>query len=198
MDLDLNARDPDFAFICKCLPGASIQKSVQVAKETVLINNTFSLIIIFAGVNYVTHLIRKPVKLVRTRFLTTEDTVDYLKSNLDEGLAALKAITQIPVAFCPIIGLDLVTYSPQNTRACYQQPIIDQAVLEVNKHIFSINASNHVPTPLIASTIHKCKGKNRAVIHYYAKLHDGCHPDPQTRAVWAGIIFKAASSYLEL
>lgn len=50
-DLDLNAWDLDFAFICKCLPGSTIKRVIQVFKETILINITFSLIIIFARIN---------------------------------------------------------------------------------------------------------------------------------------------------
>lgn len=154
MDLDLNAKDPDFAFICKCLPGANIRKATQVIKETILINNTFSLIILAAGINNVTHLIRKPIKLVRNRFLSVTDTVEFLQQSLQEGLKAIRAATQIPIIICLIVGLHLPTYSPENSRACYQQPIIDQAVHQINQLIYSTNCENHVPTPLIESTIH--------------------------------------------
>lgn len=59
MDLDLNAMDSDFAFICKCLPGGNLWRVMQVAKETILHNNTFFLIIIFAGINDITQLVKK-------------------------------------------------------------------------------------------------------------------------------------------
>lgn len=175
-----------------------MRKVIQVTKEAILINNTFSLIVIFCGINDVTHLVRKPVKYVKARFLSIDDTVDHLKQRIDEGLISLRAVTQIPVVFSPLVGLDLAAYSPNNSRACYQQPIIDQSVLQINKYIYSVNSENHVPTPLIESTIHKYKGKTRAIINHYTKLHDGCHPDPQTRAVWASLIFKASRKFLEL
>lgn len=198
MDLDLNAKDTDFAYICKCLPGANLKKVVQSVTAIIRHNNTFSLIIIFAGINDVTQLIRKPLKFVRSRFLSVEDTVEHLQQSLNEGLNTIKAATQIPVAFCPIIGLSLPVYSPQNSRAIYQQPIVEESVLQVNQYIYSLNVENHVPTPHIESTIHKCKGRSRRLINHYDKLHDGCHPDPQTRAVWADIIHKAAAKHLEL
>lgn len=102
-----------------------------------------------------------------------EDTANYLRQIIDEGLISMQAATQIPVAFTPVLGLDLAVYSPSNTRAIYQQPIIDQSVLQINRYIYSVNAANHVPTPLLESTIHKQKGKNRVVINHYAKLQDG-------------------------
>lgn len=148
MDLELNAMDPDFVFICKCLPGANLQKVTQVAKEMIAANNTFSLIVIFAGINDVTQLIRKPMKLVRTRFLSVEDTYDHLKKKIIEGLISIQAVTQIPVVFSPVLGLDLAVYSPLNTRACYQQPIIDQSVLQINKYIYIQSTQRIMCLPL--------------------------------------------------
>lgn len=198
LDLDLNGLDADFAYICKCLPGAGIKRVIQSAMDLIKKNNTFSLIIIFAGINDITQLVRKPLKYVRSRFLTSEDTIDHLHQCLSDGLNTIKAATQIPVVFCPIIGINLPIYSPENSRAIYQQPIVEQSVQRVNQFIYSLNVGNHVPTPHIESTIHKCKGKSRRSINHYDKLRDGCHPDPITRAAWASIIHKATIKFLEL
>lgn len=198
LDVDLNSMDPDFAFVCKCLPGASFLRVAKQTKEYILLNNTFSMIVIFAGINDITQLIREPVKLVRIRHRSVDETCDYLKAQIKEGMDILRASTQIPITICPIVGLDLEVYSPTNTHAWYEQPIIDQAVHAINRHIYSINVSHHIPTPLIESSIHKCKGKSGRIINYYGKLQDGCHPSPNTRAVWASLIFKAALKFLEL
>lgn len=198
LDIDLNSMDPDFAFVCKCLPGASLMRVVKQTREYIQFNNNFSLIVILAGINDVTQLIREPVKIVKIRRPSVSETFDYLKQQIDEGIEILKTTTQIPFTFCPIVGIDLQVYSPANESAWYDQPIINQAVLSINKYIYSINVSHHIPTPLIESTIHKCKGKSGRIINHYAKLHDGCHPDPDTRANWARLIFRAASKYLEL
>lgn len=198
LDIDLNSRDPAFAFVCKCLPGANFHKTVQRAREIITRNNTFSMIILLAGINDVTELIRQPEKMVKIRFPSVSDTLDYLKDQIDEGIESLQATTQIPFTICPLVGIDLKVYSPSNDRALYQQPIVDQAISAINKYIYSVNVAHHIPTPHLESTIHKCKGKTRNMVHHYDKLYDGCHPDPDTRIVWAGLIFKAASKYLEL
>lgn len=198
LDMDLNSRDAGFAFVCKCLPGANFLTVINKTKRTITQNNTFSMIILLAGINDITELIRQPEKLVRIRFPSVSDTLDYLKSQIDEGVDILHTATQIPFTICPIVGIDLKTYSPIYDQASYQQPIIDQAVCCINKHIYATNALHHIPTPLLESTIHKCKGKTRNTVHHYDKLYDGCHPDPDTRSVWAGLIYRAASKYLEL
>lgn len=198
MDIDLNSRDADFAFVCKCLPGAGFLKVTNKAKEIISRNNTFSMIILLAGINNITELVRHPNKLVKIRFPSVSDSLDYLRGQLDEGIAIMQATTQIPFTICPIVGIDLKVYSSNNDQAWYQQPIVNQAVSCINKYIYSTNASRHIPTPLIESTIHKCKGKARNMVHHYAKLHDGCHPDPDTRTAWAGLIYKATYKYLEL
>lgn len=191
LDMDLNSRDPGFAFVCKCLPGASFMKVVQKAREIITRNNTFSMIILLAGINDVTELIRQPEKMVKIRFTSVSDTLDHLKAQINEGIEALQNTTQIPITVCPLVGIDLKVYSPINDQATYQQPIVDQAVSSINKYIYSVNVSHHIPTPHLESTIHKCKGKSGRMVHHYNKLHDGCHPNPDTRVIWAGLIFKS-------
>lgn len=198
LDVDLNSRDPAFAFVCKCLPGACFLKVVQTTREIIIKNNTFSMIILLAGINDVTELIKQPERMVKIRFSSVNDSLDYLRGKIDEGIETLQNTTQIPFTICPLVGIDLKTYSPTNDQALYQQPIVDQAVCAINKYIYSINKLHHIPTPLLESTIHKCKGKTRKLVHHYDKLHDGCHPDPATRETWASLIYKAVSRYLEL
>lgn len=198
LDIDLNSMDPNFAFVCKCFTGANFIRVAKQTKEYILLNNSFSMIIILSGINDITQLVREPVKLVKIRNMCVAGTYNHLKLQIDEGMDILSASTQIPITICPIVGLDLHVYSPANNQAWYEQPIINQAVLAVNRYIYSVNVSHYIPTPLIESSIHKCKGKSGRMINHYAKLHDGCHPDPDTRALWASLIFKVPSKFLEL
>lgn len=199
LDTILNSMDPNFAFISKCLPGARLNRIIANVKETLLENNTFSLIIILGGINDITKIDSRALWLIKTRFDTVTETVTYVNTEIKDGLVTLQASTQIPVVFCPIVGLDLTVYSPTNTEASLQQPIINQAVKQINQFIYAVNTSNHVPTPLLESTIHKCKGKSRTTyINHYSKLEDGCHPSPATRSQWASIIYKSTHKFLEL
>lgn len=144
LDMDLNSRDAGFAFVCKCLPGATLLTAIKKTKRIIELNNTFSMIILLAGINDVTELIRQPEKMVRIRFPSVTDTLDYLKNQIDEGVVILQTATQIPFTICPIVGIDLKVYSPINDQALYQQPIVDQAVCCINKHIYATNALHHI------------------------------------------------------
>lgn len=198
LDTILNSMDVNFAFISKCFPGTTISRIVKKTVEILNENNTFSLIIIFGGINDITRIANRPLWIIKPRFDTVNDTVSYVKHHFIEGMDTLRLATQIPVVLCPTIGMDLSTYSPNNTDARDQQHIIEQSIQIINRFIYSVNSENHAPTPLIESTIHKCKGRSRALINYYAKLEDGCHPSPATRSQWASIIFRATSKFLEL
>lgn len=198
MDINLNSMDPNFAFVSSCFPGARLKKLINKAVETLTTNNTFSLIIVFGGINDITRIANRPLWIIRARFDSITETVNYVEQEIREGLEVLRAATQIPVVFCPTIGIELNRYSPNNADALNQQQIIEQSVKYVNRRIYAINSENHTPTPLLESTIHKCKGRSRSQINYYARLEDGCHPTPATRSQWAEIIFKSTAKFLEL
>lgn len=148
--------DSNFAFIGTCLPGATINRIVKKAVKILAENNTFSLVIILGGIDDITKLASRPLWLVKTRFDNITATVDYVGNEIKTGSEILQASTQIPVVFCPVVGLNLSVYSPMNADAENQQVIIDQAVKRINQYIYSLNAEKYIPTPLLESTIHKC------------------------------------------
>lgn len=124
LDTLLNSMDPNFAFIGKSFPGARLNRIIVKTIETLLENNTFSLIIILGGINDITKIANRPLWLIKTRYGSIDETVTHVNSEIRSGLEALK-VTQIPVVFCPVVGLNLAVYSPNNPETSEQQSIID-------------------------------------------------------------------------
>ena len=69
------------------------------------------------------------------------------------------------------------------------QEIINDAIVHVNNAINSMNMATNVIGPWLADTIHSWT--NGRIIHKYPRLHDGLHPDSDTKKVWAKKIVKA-------
>ena len=69
------------------------------------------------------------------------------------------------------------------------QPILNQAIEEVNRSITAINKSNRVHTPYIHNAITKVDHKKHK--YYFNRLPDGVHPDEDTTAKMINILITA-------
>ena len=65
------------------------------------------------------------------------------------------------------------------------QDNLNEAILEINRIIISINESNSVQTPHIASTIISKPGQNKNHRFHFGRLSDGVHPKPSLKNKWA-------------
>ena len=71
------------------------------------------------------------------------------------------------------------------------QQELNQAIVEINNKIRSINSANGIFTPRIADTIVKNPGKNKAPRFHFSRLKDGVHPPMALKKKWAGLILEA-------
>lgn len=126
LDTLLNSMDPNFAFIGKSFSGARLNRIIDKTIEILTENNTFSLIVILGGINDITKIAKRPLWLIKTRYDSVPETVMQVNDAIKHGQEKLKAATQIPSVFCPVVGLKLAVYSPNNAEASSQQLIIDQ------------------------------------------------------------------------
>ena len=69
------------------------------------------------------------------------------------------------------------------------QPVMDQAVLDINSEIVKINKNNNVFTPYTATHVHRHYG--HSYHHSYQYARDGCHLKPEGKSYWAREIKKA-------
>ena len=74
----------------------------------------------------------------------------------------------------------------------HMQQNLEKAVDLINSEIKTINSSNNMSTPFLHTAIKRRVGskENPKIQYYYNHLHDGVHPDPHTRDVWAKSLLK--------
>lgn len=77
-----------------------------------------------------------------------------------------------------------------------KQPILDLAIPLINVIIKESARFNGLPALDLAKYMHHSKGKGGVYRTRYCKLYDGCHPDQDTRLLWANEILKTLTNYI--
>lgn len=162
------------------------------------------LIILMAGICDLTWR-DKESKITTIRYSNTEETVSHVINAAKAAYDLLTATNNYKISFATLTGIDLVDYNhpPRKHMSSTEykdytinhkqthkdQNIINEAIIEINRKLTSINQANNVPTTWTAGIVHSYfRGKYH---HYYIKLIDGCHADERTKNEWAKQISKA-------
>lgn len=175
--------------------GLSLRSVTDFATDTV-INYRPHLVYVMVGICDVTYLISRNPHSVALRHPTVQATVNHYMHGIDrahQGIYALHNIVGHPIMiiFPTLTGMDIRRYNgyPQNLHSP-QQTTLNQAVININRHVTAMNRSMGISTPFLSTPVHpRCRHRYRFV---YSRLVYGCHPSDDLCALWANRIFMNA------
>lgn len=181
----------DYEFIWR--GGLRLEETADFARSTI-IRYKPHLVYILPGICSITKLISRDPWSAGLRSPTFNGTVSLFLTGLDnafQGIYSLSSQTGHPIMIVTPTqsGLDFTVYNsyPHDLISPHQR-IINAAILEINRHVVSMNRSMRIKTPFLGSYTHpRCKHRNRVV---YNKLEDGCHPSPNLVRHWAYKLWK--------
>lgn len=139
----LNNTSLNIRYTVITIPGASLHRIATVAANTLQENYSFHLTIIAGGINDLSMLRYIPSRHARPRYNTVETLVNYTVGEMRRCIEYVTDYSYMPVALATLSGMNLSQYSPRLHNFLYTyQPIIDQAIVEINHQIRGINRMN--------------------------------------------------------
>ena len=136
---------------------------------------------------------------------TVQESVEYYMKQVKRGQELLEIFyDESRWMFNPLTGADICDYNTPGRRDMSEeqlivhhqtktpdplQPIMNQAVLDINLKVCEVNKINKVFTPYTATYVHKRYGGNYH--HSYHCTSDGCHLTDAGKKYWAKEIKKA-------
>lgn len=184
----------DFKLIWKS--GLTLAATADFAHKTILHFRPY-MIYIMTGICDITRVLSRDPWTVTLRSPTVQGTVNQFMYNLDTAHQSIYSLSKsvghhIMIIIPTLTGLDIARYStnyPNGLRSP-QQVTLNQAIININRHITATNRSMQIYTPFLATTVHpRCRHHYRFV---YAHLADGCHPTDALCARWADKLFANA------
>lgn len=189
----------DYKFIWRS--GLTLANSAEFARDTI-IQYKPHMIYILTGICDLTRVVSQDPWTVALRFPTVQATVNHYIYNLDATHQNIYSLSRylghnLMIIFPTLTGLDIARYSthyPTGLRSP-QQITLNQAIINMNRHITATNRSMNISTPFLATTVYPwCRRHYRFV---YTHLFDGCHPTDQLCAKWADKIFANAMTNVD-
>lgn len=168
-------------------PGLKLIDVADFARATILRTKP-KLIYILAGICDVTHVISRSPWTVAMRHPSVQETISTYMYHLDSCHSEIYPLHRIigyrqMLIFPTQTGIDLEKYNGRWTPFNCQQPILNAAMLAINRHIVALNLATGVRTPFLATPVHpRTKRRNRFASN---KLEDGCHPSRYLAWIWA-------------
>lgn len=182
----LNQTTLNLHFEVHTLPGAKIAAIALKTLAELSYQNSFHLVIIMGGINNITKLQHYPSKHAVPRYAQAQDLIEYTLVELKTAMDKIRAISEVPSSLATLAGIDLGVYSPTyHDLLRHFQPMLNSAIVEINKRIRGINRLTDNPTLDLAYPVHRCKGKSGQYRTQYSLLHDGLHPSEALLNKWA-------------
>lgn len=185
------------------LPGATIELSVL---KSVAAIGKFrpQTVIIMTGICDITQR-NRATKLTTLRHTNVYEVLTRFKSAASDAYALILSLhPNIKIILAPITGVDLLDYNNKHRQGLSEaeyklykanhgsdpnQDLLNSMVLSINKWIVSANVAHKLPTPWIATDVHRYhKGMTH---HQYWRLKDGCHPSQALTNSWAKKLARA-------
>lgn len=168
--------------------GLRLEETADFAKSTI-IRFKPHLVYILPGICSLTILTSRDPWTAALRSPTVNGSYLLFFTGLDiafQGIYSLSARIGHPImVITPTqTGIDFTSYNsyPDNLISPHQR-VINSAILEINRHIVSMNKAMLIKTPFLGSYAHpRCRRHNRMVFN---KLVDGCHPTLALVQLWA-------------
>lgn len=159
--------------------------------------NYYDYIAIIGGICDLTILQKRPVRWFKLAYPTVGGLVDNFERLISLCKNTIGLFTKCPVIFATVPGVHLNNYiCTDSTDLFYEQPILDMAIPLINVVIKGMGRRNSLPTLDLAKFIHHSKGKGGTYRTRCSRLHDGCHPNPDTRVMWSQEILKIFTNHI--
>lgn len=173
----------------ECLPGAGLERIMMRTLACIAYYDKYDLILLAGGINDLTRLKHNPCRHATLRCFNVTQMCDAFMSQLRSIYDRIARITAIPLVVSTLPGMDLSEYAPGLWhQLILQQPLLDRAVVEINRQIRGVNRSQHRATLNLAYPVHRCAGRRGHYYAHYALLYDGLHPGAALRERWARAI----------
>lgn len=173
----------------ECLPGARLERIMMRILSCIAHYDNYNLVIIAGGINDLTCLKFNPCRHATLRHLNAVRMCDAFMSRLRSIYSRIERITATPIVISTLPGMDLSEYAPGLWhQLILQQPILDQAIVEINRQIRGLNRSRGQTTLNLAYPVHRCAGRRGHYYAHYALLYDGLHPGAALRERWVQAI----------
>lgn len=195
----LNDNYRDISFACFVFPGATLGR---LAYETRLImsfvdEHYYDYIAVIGGICDLTCLQKQPTRWISLAHPTVGGLVDNFERLFALCRNTIMLYTKCPIVFATIPGIHLNRYIDTTSASLFGvQPTLDVAIPLVNVIIKESGRRNGLPTLDLAKFVHHSKGRGGTYRTRYCRLHDGCHPDPATRMLWAQEILKTFTNFI--
>lgn len=199
MQLLLNDNHRKISFSCFVFPGATLGR---LAYETRIIlcfveENYYDYIFVLGGICDLTVYQKRPTRWISLAYPTVASLVENFERLYSLCRSSIGLFTKCPLVFATISGIHLNRYMESDSpRLFQQQPILDSAIPLLNVIIKESARFNFLPVIDLAKYIHHSKGKGGVYRTRYCKLYDGCHPDSDTRTLWADEILKVFTNHV--
>lgn len=168
-------------------PGLKLIDVADFARSTILRIKP-KLIYILAGICDVTQVVTRSPWTVAMQYPSVQETVSTYMYHLDACHSEIYSLHRSigyrqMLVFPTQTGVDLGRYNGRWTPFNCQQPILNAAILAINRHVVALNLATGVRTPFLATPVHpRAKRRNRFTSN---KLEDGCHPSRYLAWIWA-------------
>ena len=129
-------------------------------------------------------------------FANSDEMVKHVLGQLEDIDKRIRAIyPKAKVAYCDIIGMDMLAYNWCLDPTPEQQYDFNLAIMEINRGIVKFNVLHNILTPWIAKAVHI--PRKHGVSHVYERLIDGLHWDDELKTTCARRLVSAASKLLQ-
>lgn len=193
----LNNTSLNMVFNVKTVPGARMKGIALKTITELAYNNRYHLIILIAGINDVSRLLRHPSWHAVPRFGSVNEIVSHTLHEMRAAMCKIYRFASSPVVLASLPGMDLVKYSPWLYSKLYPlQPVLDEAIVQINYQIRGLNRCRGMTTPDLSSITNRCHGRGGFYRSHYLYLIDGLHPGCVLRERWALKIIAYCSRYL--
>lgn len=199
IQLLLNNNQRNISFVCFVFSGATLGR---LAYETRIIlsytkEGYYDYIAILGGICDLTLYQKKPTRWISLAYPSIASLVDNFERLFSLCRTTIGLFTKCPVIFATVSGLHLNCYMDSDSPDLFQvQPDLDAAIPLINVIIKESSRFNALPVLDLAKYIHHSKGRGGVYRTRYCKFYDGCHPDADTRKLWAEEILKVFTNYI--
>lgn len=144
---------------------------------------------VLCGICDITRLTSRHPNRVTIRSNSVHELVMHYMRSVDSAMSGIFGMHQllgynIMVVFPTQTGMDIGRYNRYPPGLfCPLQPVLNIAILRINRAITAMNESMAISTPFLATAVHpRYRRRNRFA---YCRLYDGCHLSRGANAYWA-------------
>lgn len=186
MEAFLNNTTLNIQYTVIMLPGANLHRIATTTADILDNNFSYHLAILAGGINDLSMIRHIPSRHARPRFNQVDTLVNHTAEEMRRCIEYVRAHSYMPIALATLSGLCLSQYSPLLYDFLYTyQPIVDQAIPQINHRVRGINRMNNLRSPDLSSAVNHCVGRRGRYRTHYPLLFDGLHPGYTLRRTWS-------------